>query len=461
MMNALWDTASLRLALAVPIRTELEAHGVSIDTRTLQAGDIFIALKGEREDGNAYVGEALERGAAAVVCTLPHHDARVITVANTTDALNALAKAARARSRAVVFAITGSVGKTTSKEMLAASLAAYGQTHATLGNLNNHYGLPLTLARLPQEAVYAVLEMGMNHTGEITPLTLLAKPHHALITTIAPVHLEHFTSIDGIADAKAEIFSSTPRTAVLPFDSPQYERLDEAAKRAGVPRRLTFGTHQGAAIRLQTTEVEPNGGTLATIRTPTETLDIAFVHSGKPVLLNALAVLAMLTAADLPLSPALEVLAVYTPGKGRGEAQVLPWPGGQITLIDDTYNASPPSVTEALVQLGRRGTGRKVAVLGDMLELGQDSAVFHAALASPIRQQGVDVVFTVGTHMQALGNALAAVTPSPMHLHTNTAADMAAALKQALQPGDTVLVKGSAGMKMGGIVQALQKNSIA
>jgi UDP-N-acetylmuramoyl-tripeptide--D-alanyl-D-alanine ligase len=374
-------------------------------------------------------------------------------------ALTALAAAARARCKAVVFGVTGSVGKTTTKEMLAQALAVYGgRVHATSGNLNNHYGVPLTLARMPADTAFSVIEMGMNHAGEITPLTRLAMPHHVAITAIAPAHLEFFDSVAAIARAKAEIFKAipVPKSAVLPFDSEHYALLEQEAIAAGIGTIIPVGSHGGAAIRLQATEEEGNGRVTATVTVEGgASCDITFTHASRPLLLNSLTVLGLLHAAGLSWEPALPVLGDYQPGKGRGQVLVLPWQGGALTVIDDTYNASPLSMQEAIATLGRQ-QGRKVAVLGDMLELGAQSANYHRDLATPLHSHGVDAVYCVGAMMRHLFEAL---PETVRQLHTTASDAMAAQLPGVLAAGDVVLVKGSAGSRMNIVVQQLGKVS--
>jgi UDP-N-acetylmuramoyl-tripeptide--D-alanyl-D-alanine ligase len=435
------------------------ADGVSIDTRTLHEGDLFVALKGPNHDGHRFIPDALAAGAAAVVAErLPEGtpaDAPALLVEDTQAALEALARAARARSRARVVAVTGSVGKTGTKEVLRQCLAAQGKTHASVGSLNNHWGVPLSLARLPADADYAVFELGMNHPGEITPLTRMVCPDVAVITTIAAAHTAFFGSLDENAKAKAEISQGVVLggAAVLPRDNPYFNRLAEMALNAGVARIIGFGDDAEADARLLDCSLHARCSAVTT-EIKGETYDYCLSLPGAHWVTNSIAVLAAVAALGADVGKAAGEMAHLRPVAGRGERHEVRLPGGTVEVIDDSYNANPASMRAAISVLGqgRQDGGRLIAVLGDMLELGADSATCHSDLLYPLNEAGVDLIFTCGEEMAALDAVL------PLGIrggHAATAAELAPAVTEAVRAGDTVLVKGSAGAQTGRIVQAL------
>jgi len=438
------------------------ASGVSIDSRTVAPGDLFVALSGPNHDGHDYVAAAFAKGgAAAIVQRVPGDvsaDAPLIIAADTLAALNNLAAAARARSGAHIVAVTGSVGKTGTKEMLKLALGSSGATYATEGNLNNHWGVPLSLARLPREARYAVFEMGMNHAGEIAPLTRLVRPHVAVITAVEPAHLEFFASTAEIAAAKAEIFLGVEPggTAVLPRDNRHFGELEAAARAAGITQIESFGRHIEASARLLDAAIDPSA-----------TLVFALLHdnpiayrvgvTGMHWANNSLAVILAAEAAGVSVETAAASLAAMTAPKGRGARQTVPWLTGRIELIDDSYNASPASMRAAIATLGATKPskhGRRIAVLGDMLELGETSAELHAALATSLNDWNIDLVFTAGPSMRHLHEALPA---SRRGGHAGDADAVAALVREALRAGDLALVKGSAGSRMGRVIKAIEQ----
>jgi UDP-N-acetylmuramoyl-tripeptide--D-alanyl-D-alanine ligase len=440
------------------------ASGVSIDSRTVAPGDLFVALAGPNHDGHEYVAAAFAKGgAAAVVQRVPAEvsaNAPLIIATDTLAALNDLAAAARARAGGRIVAVTGSVGKTGTKEMLKLALGANGPTHATEGNLNNHWGVPLSLARLPREARYAVFELGMNHAGEITPLTRLVRPHVAVITAVEATHLEFFASTAEIAAAKAEIFLGVAPdgTAILPRDNRHYAQLEDAARSAGVTRIESFGRHIESTARLLDAAVDP-AVTLVFALIGEQPIGYRVGAPGAHWAANSLAVLLAARAAGVPVEVAASALAHMVAPKGRGARQSLPWHGGGIDLIDDSYNASPASMRAAIATLGAARPakhGRRIAVLGDMLELGAASAELHAGLADAIEQWNIDLVFTAGPTMRHLHEAL---PESRRGFHATDADAASGPVRDALRAGDVVLVKGSAGSRMGRVVRAIEQSA--
>lgn len=440
---------------------EWNATGVSIDTRTLKPGDLFIAIQGVAMDGHAFAARALEKGAAAVV-VIDTSDAvpagaPAVRVVDTMAALEGLARAARDRSRAQIVAVTGSVGKTGTKDTLAGIFSRLGICHASEGNLNNHWGLPLTLARMPAEASFAVLEMGMNHPGEIRPLSKMARPHVALITAIELVHSEFFSSVEEIADAKAEIFEGLEPdgTAVLNHDNPMYDRLASTARAFGVGNIVSFGRDPAADVRLTDLQTDGSGSDVQACVFGT---DVAYrvAVPGTHWAMNTLGVLAVAATMELDLDAATETFARLTPPKGRGSRIELSIPGGALTLIDESYNASPVAVAAAIDVLGMTTPGdggRRIAVLGDMLELGDQAQAMHSALAEPLLENEIDTVFTAGPTMASLFDALPRGRRGG---HAETSDHLAPFVTAAVKPGDVVLVKGSFGSRMGVVIDALK-----
>ena len=437
------------------------ASGVSIDSRTLDRGDLFVALKGPNFDGHDHVAAARRAGAAAaLVQRLPDGLAageRLVLVENTDLALEALGRAARGRTDARICCITGSVGKTGTKEALATALAALGPTAASRGNLNNRWGVPLSLARMPRDSAFGVFELGMNHAGELTPLSRLSRPHVAIITTITDAHLEFFASIEEIADAKAEIFAGMDErgVAILHRDSPHYDRLAAAARTSGVGRIVGFGVDGEAEARL--IEHRP-GGDGDEVRAALFGREITYRVglAGRHWAINSLAVLAAVDALGGDVTRAAATLATLKPLVGRGARHSVAMQGGSFEIIDESYNASPAAMRAAFAMLAGRTPGpggRRIAVLGDMLELGADAAALHAQLAGDLADAKIDLVFTAGPHMAALD----AVLPAAMrggHAVDSTA--LSRLLTAAPRAGDVLLVKGSLGSRMAPVVDALR-----
>jgi UDP-N-acetylmuramoyl-tripeptide--D-alanyl-D-alanine ligase len=463
-MSALWTVdamaAAMRAQRAGPLPAEVS--GVSIDSRATGKGDAFFAILGENRDGHEFVDHAIKAGAALAVVANSQRgrfaDAPLLVVADVLEALRDLARAARARARAKVIAITGSVGKTSTKEALRLALSADGETHASVASYNNHWGVPLSLARWPASAKYAVLEIGMNHAGEITPLTKLVRPHVVVVTGIEPVHLEFFGSLEKIADAKAEIFSGVEPggVAVLNRDNAQFTRLASAAQAAGVARVVSFGEDGGADAKLLRVSLQPDSSTVeANILGQPVTYKLG--TPGRHQVLNSLAVLAAASLSGADLALAALALNNLKPVSGRGTRAYLTVPGGNALLIDESYNANPASMRAAIALLGQAPVGkhgRRIAVLGDMLELGPSGAELHRGLAQSIAAAGIDLVFCSGPLMHTLWEAL----PSPARGgYAEAATGLEPAVLEAIRAGDAVMVKGSLGSKMGPIVKALEK----
>ncbi|HLN24030.1 MAG TPA: UDP-N-acetylmuramoylalanyl-D-glutamyl-2,6-diaminopimelate--D-alanyl-D-alanine ligase [Patescibacteria group bacterium] len=467
MSAALWTSAeALAATSGRALGPAWEARGVCIDSRSVAKGDLFVALAGPNHDGHAFVAGALRDGAAAaLVHSIPDGlpaDAPLLVVNDTLDGLRALAAAARARSTARIIGVTGSVGKTSSKEMLKLVLDAAGPTHASVGSFNNHWGVPLSLARLPRDAQFAVFELGMNHPGEITPLTTLVRPHVAVVTSVEAVHMEFFASTAEIAAAKAEIFAGVEAggTAILPRDNPHYRFLRDAAKAAGIKRISGFGSHIEATARLLDFAVDPDA-TVVFALIGEEALSYRVGVPGQQWASNSLAVLLAAQAAGVPLPLAAHALAGMSAPKGRGQRKHLAWTDGAIEVIDESYNASPVSMRAALATLAAakppRGA-RRIAVLGDMLELGEASASLHAGLAPSVVERGIDLVFTAGPLMQSLHDAL---PPAKRGGHAADADAAAAQVTAAVKAGDVLVIKGSAGSRMSRVVKALDEQAAA
>ena len=434
--------------------------GISIDTRTIAAGEAFFAIKGDNRDGHDFVRSALAAGAGLAVVAADRRDAfpaeaPLLVVADVLEALRDLARAARARSSARIAGVTGSVGKTSTKEALRCALAAQGETHASAASYNNHWGVPLSLARCPASARYAVLEMGMNHAGEIEPLTRLVRPHVAIITTVEPVHLEFFESVEKIADAKAEIFLGVGRdgAAVINRDNPYFARLERSARNVGVDRVVGFGEHAGADARL--VECEPRSdGSMVRAHVLGHEVTYRLGVPGRHQVLNSLAVLAAVGLLGADVTVAARALGELIPVTGRGTRIMLPVVDGEALLIDESYNANPASMWAALALLGEvRPTGRRIAVLGDMLELGPRGADFHRDLAAAVSSGDADLVFCCGPLMRALWDAL----PSDRQgAYAETSSLLESHVLSAVRAGDAIMVKGSLGSRMAIIVKALQ-----
>ena len=463
-MNSLWTATEAQAATGGSATENWVATGVSIDSRTLTPGDLFVALRGPNFDSHDFVDAALQRGAVAAIVDreVPGigQGAPLLRVADTLTGLGALGAAARNRSRARIVAVTGSVGKTGTKEALRLALGSASRVYASAGGLNNHWGAPLALARLPRDADYGVFELGMNHSGEIAGLTRLVRPHIALITTVEPAHLGFFPSVEAIADAKAEIFFGLEPSgvAVLNRDNHHYARLAAAATRAGAADVIGFGTHSGAEVRLVDCVLDSRGSAIEAVVSG-RALKFRIPVPGRHWVMNSLAVLAVAAAAEVDIGRAAEALGRIEALPGRGRRHDIAWRGGALTLIDESYNASPAAMRAAFSVLAATEPGpgaRRVAVLGDMLELGDASERLHRELAEPLVGANIDRVFLVGEAMAALHHVL----PEGMRGGLwQSAEGSIPALFRFLEAGDVVTVKGSRAMRVSEIVERLRAQS--
>ncbi len=455
-MTPLWTSDEIAAATGGVASVPFAVTGVTFDSREVSAGDLFVALTGEATDGHRFAAQAYVNGAAGALVAEPVEGAHVL-VPDTFAALQALARAARARSGATVIGVTGSVGKTGTKEALWAALdrSAPGKVHRSVKSYNNHTGVPLSLARMPADADYAVLEMGMNHAGELAALTRLVRPHLAIVTAIAPSHIEFFANEEAIADAKAEIFEGLEADgiAIVPADSPHRARLTFAA-RARATRVVAFGAAEDADVRL-IEAMRVDTGTFVMARLGERELSFTVAQAGAHQVSNALAVLAAVEAAGGDLALAGLALGEMAGLAGRGARVRVEVPGGEALVIDEAYNANPASMRAALAVLGEE-PGRRVAVLGAMYELGERSPAYHAELAGPITDTRVDRAVLVGEEMRPLAAALAG------HVEYVQVADAAAALvalRGTIAPGDAVLVKASNGVGLARVVAALAEGA--
>lgn len=447
----LWSSAEIETATLGRASRPFAAGGVSIDTRTLKPGDLYIAIKGEKRDGHDFLAEAhAAKAGGALVSGLPEGappDLPVVLVANTQRAMEDIARAARARSDGRIVAVTGSAGKTTTKEMLRLAFGALGSVHASGASFNNHWGVPFSLSGLPRDTRYGVFEIGMNHFGEIRALVGLVRPHVALVTTIAPAHLEFFGSCEAIADAKSEIFEGIVPggVAIIPADNEQSERLMARARQCAVAHILTFGSKGDARL----TGYETSGeGVRIRADVRGQPVDFRLGAAGMHLAANALGALLAVNAAGGDVLNAAVALKDFAALKGRGAR----FTAAGVEVIDESYNANPASMAAALALLGE-ARGRRIAVLGDMLEMGEGGPAHHAGLAAPIDAAHVDLVFLCGPLMRSLWEALPAKRRA---VYAPTSAELAAGVVSALRPGDTVLVKGSNGSRMSVIVEALK-----
>ena len=460
MSAALWTSVEAATATGGRSTREWNASSVSIDTRTLEQGALFIALKGER-DGHEFVAESFKRGAAAALVSKKPNDVSdsvpLLVVQDTQAGLEALGRASRARTQARIVAVTGSAGKTTTKEMLRLVLTRAGTVAASAASYNNHWGVPLSLARMERDTKYGVFEIGMNHEGEIRALVKQVHPHVALVTTIAPAHLEYFGTVEKIADAKAEIFEGLEPegTALIPADNSHAERLAKHAREAGVKHILFFGAKAGADARLML--AQPDGtGQKVTAEIRGRQVSFRLGAQGYHIAMNAVA--ALLAANELGANVAniARAMEEFAPLKGRGARFTVLAKTGGIDIIDESYNANPASMVAALGLLAAvrpHASGRRIAVLGDMLELGSEALALHAGLAKDIETANADLVFLCGPQMAALWQALPSTRKGA---YAKNSAELAPQLTGALRAGDIVLVKGSFGSRMAVIIEALK-----
>lgn len=464
-MSPLMTSAFIETVLHVQATSSFSAiTGVSIDTRTLQPGDLFVALAGDQRDGHEFVETAFQKGAAAALVNREKGDALsklgpLFPVDDGLAALVQLGAAARARlsSDARIVAVTGSVGKTGTKEALRLVLSKQGATHASVASYNNHFGVPLTLARMDGATKFGIFEIGMNHAGEIEPLARQVKPHVALITTVEAVHIENFPNVEAIADEKSAIFSGLEDggTAIINRDNPHYERMWTHASRSKAGRLLSFGENPFADIRLASLKMDPEG---SDILAEINGVPLAYRlgSPGKHLALNSLGILAVCLALGADLEAASLSLADVKPPQGRGAR--LSWGDGddRITLIDESYNANPTSMRAAFALLSSTEVGingRRIALLGDMLELGQEAETFHAGLASSIEEQGIDLVYACGPLMRALFEALPRGRKGAWF---STSQELASFIVEQIRRGDALMVKGSNGSRMRLVVEEIK-----
>jgi UDP-N-acetylmuramoyl-tripeptide--D-alanyl-D-alanine ligase len=454
-MSALWTSEEIAAATGGRVQGAFEASGVAFDSREVGPGHLFVAMKGEATDGHLFLDKAFAAGAAGAVVSeaIAHPHVRV---ADTGAALDALGRAARGRTSARICGVTGSAGKTGTKEALYAALdrAAPGEAHRSVKSYNNHVGVPLSLARMPRETRFGVFEMGMNHAGELAALTRLVRPHVAIVTTIASAHREFFASDEAIADAKGEIFQGLEEggIALVPHDSPHRNRL-AAAARPYAAKVLSFGLREGADIRARDIVPSPHGGSLVTAILPGAEITFTVSQPGDHWVSNAIAVLGAVEALGGDLALAGLALADLPGIKGRGERRLVALDGGEALLIDESYNANPASMAATLKTFGALTVpGRRIAVLGGMKELGESSDAFHAALAEPVEAAGVELAILVGEEMEALVKALGAKVKMAHVPDAATAIELARA---EARPGDAILVKGSNSIGLAALVEAL------
>jgi UDP-N-acetylmuramoyl-tripeptide--D-alanyl-D-alanine ligase len=437
--------------------------GLSIDSRSIKRGEAYFAIRGDVHDGHDFVDAALGAGAGLAVVEAAQRgkfasDAPLLVVDDVLAGLRDLACAARARLAGQVIAVTGSVGKTSTKEMLRAVLGAQGETHASVASFNNHWGVPLSLARCPASVRFAVFEIGMNHAGEIEPLVKMVRPDIAVVTTVEPVHLEFFAGLDAIADAKAEIFAGVEPggAAVLNRDNSQFARLRANAEKRGISRIVSFGGDQQADARLLDVSLHATCSAVhANILGHEVTYKLGM--PGRHMAMNSLAVLAVASLAGADLALAALSLSQIEPPAGRGARRVLELVDGEAALIDESYNANPASMAAALNVLGQAAIGphgRRIAVLGDMLELGPTGPALHRGLADAVRANQIDLVYCCGPLMRNLWDALSAGKRGG---YAESAASLEAQAVSAMRAGDTIMIKGSLGSKMKTIVNALEK----
>jgi UDP-N-acetylmuramoyl-tripeptide--D-alanyl-D-alanine ligase len=465
--RALWLVDELEAAIKGTLHGKITRalNGVSIDSRTISEGDIFVAIRGDKMDGHDYVAKALAAGAGVAIVNRVD-DAMlkagpVIQVSDDPlDALERMGVAARARSRAKIIAVTGSVGKTSTKEMLRTALEACGMTHASAASFNNHWGVPLTLARLHPQASYGIFEIGMNHAGEITPLVKMVAPHLAIITSIAASHLGNFASLDEIAAAKAEIFSGVVvgGHAIINQDTPYYSMLRRAAEAHGVSNISGFGENAASDFKLVQLALHDHC-CCVTADLKGEPVSYRLGLAGKHMALNSLAVLAAVKLAGADVARAMLALATAEPPKGRGVRNKLSLPQGAFTLLDESYNANPESMRAALELLanmkpGRRG--KRIVIVGDMLELGDHAQSLHAGLAVLMEKNAVDTVHAAGPMMAHMFNQLSVKRRGT---YAPAASELIASLG-GFGDGDIVMVKGSNGSRMGQVVEHLRKTYV-
>ncbi len=455
--NPLWTSKEIAQAVHGEFLNDFSIENIEIDSRNVQKGDLFIALKVAR-DGHDFVENAIASGANGALVANKECAPNVANLVLCNDTMLALENmgifARRRANIAKRIAITGSVGKTTVKELTAAALAASGKTHKSVKSYNNHWGVPLTLARMPQDTRFGVFEIGMNHMGEIAKLSPQVRPHIAAITSVAPVHIEHFGTIEAIADAKSEIFLGVENggKVLIPADNPMYSRLMARANDIDGIEAISFGNNEKANSRI--IEIK-NDNKIRRVRADIlgEIVEWDISELGDHWVSNGLCALTLVQLAGGYVEAAASILSNFGALDGRGATKnILLKNGGQITLVDEAYNANPTSIAGALNALSQRGGGRKIAVLGDMLELGSQENQYHADLIDAVIASNPDLVFLAGQRMKHLWDLL----PQNMRgAYATTSKDLAPKLCEAILPNDVIMVKGSNGSHMNVIIAAI------
>ncbi|MEY3635114.1 MAG: UDP-N-acetylmuramoyl-tripeptide--D-alanyl-D-alanine ligase [Pseudomonadota bacterium] len=457
-MIPLWTFEELLAATGGTASGHFDVTGVAFDSREIGKGDLFLALKGAETDGHLFVDKAFANGAAGAIVSQPVPHPHIL-VADTMQALEALGHASRARTKAKIIGVTGSAGKTGTKEALFAALdrSSRGRAHRSVKSYNNHVGVPLSLARMPADCDFGIFEMGMNHAGEMRALSHIVRPDVAIITTIAPAHIEFFKDESGIADAKAEIFEGLVEggTAILPADNVHYPRLRAAAEQYA-KRILSFGFSTDADVHVIDHLNTDQNGTQISAKVCDAILSFNLSQPGEHWIANSMAVLAAVLAAGGDLASAGLAMAEMGGLSGRGARHDVVIAGGKVQVIDESYNANPASMAATIGQLGLSIGGRRIAVLGAMKELGEKSAHYHCALSAPLAAAKVDFAILVGKEMEILAEELKAGVEGPKEFaHCGTAQEALILLQHYLGASDTVLVKGSNSMGLSSIVNAL------
>lgn len=461
-MRPLWSAQEIATATGGTASGAFDVNGVAFDSREISTGDLFVALNGETTDGHRFIDIAIANGAAGILCEMPIKHPHVL-VSDSAKALADLGRAARARSDATIIGVTGSAGKTGTKQVLfnAFDRASDAHAHQSVKSYNNHVGVPLSLARMPAHCQFGVFEMGMNHSGELSALTDMVRPHIAIITTVAPAHIGHFKDESEIADAKAEIFEGLQPggVAIIPRDNVHYARLNAKAQKHAA-KVVTFGRHAEADVRVLDHVRAIGGGTLVTAQINHARLCYTIAAPGEHWVMNSLALLAAVEAAGGDLAVAGLALADMPGLAGRGERfEIALADGGGALIIDESYNANPASMAVTIASLGQESATRRVVVLGAMKELGTLSEMYHFELASPIAQAKIDMAILVGDEMHALADALRNSLEHPVILtHVDTAEQAQAALAEQLRDGDAVLIKGSNSVGLSKVVKAITKS---
>ena len=448
----LWTSEQIAEATGGKATAEFSVTGLSIDTRSLKSGDLFVALKDAR-DGHDFIPAAIEAGAAGVLCEKAGDDVSAVIVGESSKALEALGAYAGKTREALRIGVTGSVGKTSVKDALAVMLSAFGKAHKSIKSFNNHYGVPITLATIPEEADFAVLEMGMNHAGEMSALSKLAKPQIALINNVVGAHLAHFENVEAIADAKAEIIDGMEAggTIILNGDNEHTPKIRAKAEAAKL-NVLTFGHSDSDDVAIVSTNSHASGGNVR-LRIARQQIDVTLMVPGEHWFMNAAACMAVAHAAELPLRKAAMALRKTTAAPGRGDIHALTIDGKSVTLIDESYNANPTSMRAAFSAAALR-PGRKLALLGDMYELGANELELHRGLAEPLITAGFERIFMAGECMRLLMGAL----PQPMRAGwSSKPQNLLTKLKGELLDGDIVLIKGSNASGVGKVAAQLKE----